>query len=399
MITLPPSSTFYFYRGRVALYALLRGLGVQPGDEILIPGFTCVAVPSPILGLRATPVYVDIDPTTYNMTALEIERKITPRTRVIVAQHTFGIPCDMDPIMKIASKYKLPVIEDTCHVWGSQYKGKDLGSIGCAAFYSYDPGKPFIIGMGGAATSNSKQLTSEMRSLSEGFKNPAARDTAKLHIQYFAYRLTRTPRLFWRVRDLYRFLSREGVAVATWTPDSLEGALGPDYEKGLAPSLQRRLTGMVRRGETVIARHKLLFGIYDRGLRKLGFSGLNVNYGCDPVLICYPIQVANKAKLLEEARRARVELGDWFSSPVHPLSEREWKSVAYTKGMCPVAERVSTQIVTLPCHAGVTPKEAERTLGFLAKMQARGILSESQAPERFDPGVDGTPVESQLANG
>lgn len=379
MITLPADSTYYFYRGRVALYALLRGLGIESGDEILIPGFTCVAVPSPILGLRAKPVYVDIDPTTYNMTAPEIERKLTPRTRVIVAQHTFGIPCDMDPIMEIASKYNLTVIEDTCHVWGSRYKGKDLGSIGAAAFYSYDPGKPFIIGMGGAATSNSELLTSELRNLNKDFKNSNVLDTTKLHIQYFAYRLTRSPRLFWRIRDLYRFLSKEGVAIATWTPDSLEGNLGPDYAKGLAPSLQRRLNAMVRRGNTVIARHKRLFAVYDRGLREMGFSGLNIRYACDPVLICYPIQVAKKANLLEEARRERVELGDWFSSPVHPLTEPEWKSVEYTKGTCPIAEKVSKQIITLPCHAGVTQKEAQRTLAFLAKMQTRGLLEEVEA--------------------
>jgi dTDP-4-amino-4,6-dideoxygalactose transaminase len=305
----------------------------------------------------------------------------------------------MDRIMEVASKHKLAVIEDTCHVWGSNYRGKALGSIGEAAFYSYDPGKPFIIGMGGAATSNSARLTSNIGIFYKDFGRPEFLDTAKLHVQYFAYRLTRHPRLFWRVRDLYRFLAREGVAIATWTRDSLEGTLGPDYEKGLAPSLRRRLDTMMYRGNSVIARHKRLFDFYDRSLRQMGFSGLNIPYDCDPVLICYPIQVTSKAGLLEDARRARVELGDWFSSPVHPLTEPEWKLVAYTKGSCPIAERVSKQIITLPCHAGVTQKEAERTIAFLAKVQKRGMLSEAQVSERTGPEIDWTPVESQLANG
>jgi len=369
-----PENTFYFYRGRVALYALLRALNVQPGDEVLIPGFTCVAVPSPVLGMRARPVYVDIDPRTYNIDPAELERKVTNRSKVIVVQHTFGIPCDMDPIMATAQRHGLAVIEDACHVWGSKYKGKDLGSIGVAAFYSYDPGKPFIIGMGGAATVNSEGLRSKMQSLYKSFKKPGAVETAKLHIQYVAHRLTRHPRLFWGARDFYRFLSKKGLAIATWTSDTLEGRLGPDYERGLSPSLKARLCAMVPKGDRVISRHKRLADQYERGLEALGVSGLQINSECEAVLICYPLQLTNKARLLEEARRSRVELGDWFSSPVHPLPEQEWSAVGYQKGSCPLAESVSQHIVTLPCHAGVTPREAERTLRFLNQMRDQGLL-------------------------
>jgi perosamine synthetase len=374
MKLLSPENTFYFYRGRVALYALLRALNVQPGDEVLIPGFTCVAVPSPILGMRVRPVYVDIDPRTYNIDPAELERKVTNRSKVIIVQHTFGIPCDMDPIMATAQRHGLAVIEDTCHVWGSKYRGKDLGSIGVAAFYSYDPGKPFIIGMGGAATVNSEGLRAKMQSLYKSFNKPGAVETAKLHVQYVAHCLTKHPRLFWGARDFYRFLSKNGVAIATWTSDTFEGRLGPDYEKGLSPSLKARLSAMVLKGDRVISRHKLLAEKYERGLQALGVSGLDINSECEAVLICYPLQLTNKARLLEEARRSSVELGDWFSSPVHPLSEPEWNAVGYQKGSCPVAEEVSRHIVTLPCHAGVTPTEAERTLRFLKQMKERGLL-------------------------
>jgi perosamine synthetase len=380
MKTLPAEDTFYFYRGRVALYALLRAMNIQPGDEVLIPGFTCIAVPSPVLGMRARPVYVDIDPRTYNIDPAELERKVTSRSKVIVAQHTFGIPCDMDPIMATAQRYGLAVIEDTCHVWGSRYRGKDLGSIGAAAFYSYDPGKPFIIGMGGAATVNSEKLHAKMTNLYKSFKKPRAVETAKLHLQYVAHRLTKHPRLFWGVRDLYRFLSKNGVAIATWTSDAFEGRLGPDYEKGLSLSLKARLSALVLKGDSVISRHKRLAEQYEQGLRAMGISGLGINSDCEAVLICYPLQVTNKARLLKEARRSRVELGDWFSSPVHPLSEPEWKAVDYQKGGCPVAEEVSRHIVTLPCHAGVTPREAERTLRFLKQMKERGLVCVASLP-------------------
>jgi perosamine synthetase len=368
------ANTFYFYRGRVAFYALLRALNIQPGDEVLVPGFTCIAVPSPILGMRARPVYVDIDPRTYNIDPIELERKVTGRSKVIVAQHTFGIPCDMDSIMATAQKHGLAVIEDTCHVWGSKYRGKDLGSIGVGAFYSYDPGKPFIIGMGGAATVNSEPLRAEMLKLYKSFKKPRNLETTKLHIQYIAHQLTKHPRHFWYVRDLYRFLSKNGVAIATWTSDAFEGRLGADYEKGLSPSLRARLSALILTGNRVISRHKRLAEQYERGLQAVGISGLDISSDCEAVLICYPLQVTNKARLLEEARRSRVELGDWFSSPVHPLAEPDWNAVGYQKGGCPVAEEVSQHIVTLPCHAGVTPREAARTLRFLKQMKERRLL-------------------------
>ena len=380
-------NAFYFYRGRVAFYALLRALGVEPGDEVLIPAFTCIAVPSPILGMRVRPVYVDINRSTYNIDPNDLEKKLTSKTRVIVAQHTFGIPCDMDRIMATARRYGAAVIEDTCHVWGSKYKGLHLGSIGSAAFYSYDPGKPFIIGMGGAATVNSSQLRARMMDLYGAFKPPRPSETAKLHLQYVAHRLTKHPRLFWRVRDFYRFLSNKGVAIATWTDDALEGRLGPDYEKALPPSLESRLRAHMLKGDQVISRHKSLAAQYESGLRDMGIFGLSIASDCEAVLICYPLQVTDKDRLLREARRASVELGDWFSSPVHPLSEPQWSAVGYQKGSCPVAEDVSRHIVTLPCHAGVNRREAARILRFLKKMKQRRLLSQPRFQEARADGV------------
>jgi perosamine synthetase len=374
MMAFSADRTFYFYRGRVALYALLRSLNIQPGDEVLVPAFTCIAVPSPILGIGARPVYVDIDPRTYNLDPVDLERRISARSKVVIAQHSYGIPCNMDAIMSTARRHGLTVIEDTCHVWGSKYRGRDLGSIGEAAFYSYDPGKPFVIGMGGAARVNSEQLRLKMWGLYENFKEPGVAETAKLHIQYLAYCLSRHPRLFWVVRDFYRYLSKNGVAIATWTSDTAQGRLGPDYEKGLSQSLGTRLTGMIAKGDRVISRHKRLALQYERGLRDMGISPLAISSDCDAVLICYPLQIKNKTQVLIEARRNRVELGDWFSSPVHPLSEPEWGALGYQKGSCPAAEEVARNIVTLPCHAGVSTREVERTLEFLKQMKERALL-------------------------
>ena len=119
------------------MYAILKALDVGDGDEVILPGYTCVMDVNPIKYLGAKPVYVDIDPITYNLDVSLLEETITPQTKVIVAQHTYGYPCEMDAIMAIAARHDLPVVEDCCLALGSKYKGKTCGTFGAAAYWSF----------------------------------------------------------------------------------------------------------------------------------------------------------------------------------------------------------------------------------------------------------------------
>src|SRR5512135_1616150 len=123
---------FPFYKGRVALFAILKAMGVNTGDEVIVPGFTCVVVPNAVIYNRALPVFVDIDGATYNIDPGKIEAKITKKTRAIIVQHTFGVPAEMDGITEIAKAHNLFLIEDSCHTLGSRYKGKPVGAFGDA---------------------------------------------------------------------------------------------------------------------------------------------------------------------------------------------------------------------------------------------------------------------------
>src|SRR5947207_1312573 len=118
-----PARAFDFYRGRTALYALLRALEIGPGDEVIVQGYTCLAVVLPIMGLDAVPIYVDVLPANYSMDPASMAARITSRTRAIIIQHTFGIPADLAQLLDIARDCRLPVIEDCCHVYGSMYQG------------------------------------------------------------------------------------------------------------------------------------------------------------------------------------------------------------------------------------------------------------------------------------
>ena len=140
-----------FWKGRVALYAILKALDVGPGDEVLMPGYTCVMNVNPVKYLGAKPVYVDVDPVTYNITAESLTDRITPRAKVIIAQHTYGYPCDMDAVMDVARRDGLTVIEDCCLALGPTYKGRKVGTFGAAAYFSFQWNKPFTSGLGGMA--------------------------------------------------------------------------------------------------------------------------------------------------------------------------------------------------------------------------------------------------------
>ena len=115
--------------GTSALHILARALDIGPGDEVLVPSFTFVSSVNAILYERAEPVFVDIEPETYNLDPEDLETKVTPKTKAIMAVDVFGHPAEWDEILRIADKYNLKVIDDSCEALGAEYKGKRLVNL------------------------------------------------------------------------------------------------------------------------------------------------------------------------------------------------------------------------------------------------------------------------------
>lgn len=151
--------------GSVALRIALIACGVKPGDEVIITPYTFIATASIVLEANCVPVFVDIDPDTYNIDPAEIEKAITPATKAIIPVHFAGQACDMDAIMAIAKSHGLKVIEDACHGHGAEYKGKKLGSIGDAGCFSFQSSKNLTSGEGGMVITNDPDLYDMMNSL------------------------------------------------------------------------------------------------------------------------------------------------------------------------------------------------------------------------------------------
>ncbi len=151
--------------GTSALHLIVRSLGLGPGDEVLVPSFTFAASVNAILFEGATPVFVDIEPETYNLDPEDLERKITPRTKAIMVVDIFGHPAEWDAILEIAGRYGLRVIDDSCEALGAEYKGNKLGQFGDAAAFAFYPNKQITTGEGGIIVTNDDEIAALCRSM------------------------------------------------------------------------------------------------------------------------------------------------------------------------------------------------------------------------------------------
>jgi perosamine synthetase len=149
--------------GTAALHVALAALGVGPGDEVIVPPFTFVATATAVLHQNAIPIFADIDPKTYCISPEEIKKVITPKTKAIIPVHLFGHPADMDPILELAEKHQLFVIEDACQAHGAEYKGKRVGSIADLGCFSFYESKNMMTGEGGIVTTNNPELAEAAR--------------------------------------------------------------------------------------------------------------------------------------------------------------------------------------------------------------------------------------------
>jgi dTDP-4-amino-4,6-dideoxygalactose transaminase len=159
------STGLLFNSGTAAIHAALYGIGLEPGDEVITTAFTFAGTWQPILHQLGIPVFVDIDPRTYTLDARQIEARIGPRTRAIIAVHIQGMPCDMDEILEVARRHGLHVIEDACQAHGATYHGKQVGSLGTVGCYSLNSSKILTGGEGGLFVADDPDVIARARRL------------------------------------------------------------------------------------------------------------------------------------------------------------------------------------------------------------------------------------------
>lgn len=356
---------FSFFRGRVALSAILRALGVSSGAEVAVQAFTCIAVPEAVLACGAKPVYVDVEENGINMAAGDLKRKITKATRAIVVQHTFGIPADMAGIMRVADELDLPVVEDCCHTYASTYDGKKVGTFGRAAFYSFEWGKPVVAGLGGSAVVNDRELKKEVSKLYNGFARPPLKAEHSVNLQYAAFKFLYRPSVYWAIKRSFHLFSRLGFTKGNYNMVSTDTKIAPEFGWKMPDSLKKRMLRKIP-GVARIAQHSnRLADYYREQIKHPAFTRVSAPANSAAVYARYPLFAAHKDRLLAAASAAGIEISGWYQTPVHPLAGNELREVNYAGGSCPNAEKAASLLVSLPVNEKTSLADAGKITRFI----------------------------------
>ena len=373
--------SFLFAKGRVGLYAGLRAMELPRGAEVLMPGYTCMVVPSATQFAGLKPVYVDIDPKTYNVAPKLLKQSVSPDIAAIIVQHTYGIPCDMTAVEAWASPRDIAIIEDCCHVFGSLHSGRLCGTFGQFAFMSGQWNKPFSTGLGGMLLVNDAVLADAVERLVEKeLKQPGWLVNLVLRCQIAAYDLLVHPATAMIMTLVYRAMNSLRLVKGSSSPDELRGVMPADYFTAMAPCQMRRgLQELARIDENISHRIKLT-AFYHAELSKLGFAPLAIRGVPEMPLLRYPVRVANKSEVLQHAVTSGVEIGSWFECPLHPQGTRQ-EDFGYQEGMCPEAERAASEAINLPTHLKIDMRTAEHVLLFLQRC-ASPVSYDSSGPQQ-----------------
>jgi len=365
-LSIDSKNVFFFWKGRVALYAILKAVGVKKGDEIILPAFACVVAVNPIIYLGAQPIYVDIDPTTYNIDISMIERKITEKTRGILAQNTFGLAPDLDRIFELANKYKLMVIEDCAHGFGGFYKGRPNGTIADASFFSSQWNKPFSTGIGGFAVTRHPEIAEKLKAMEETFIRPSIKDEMVLKILLFAKERLNS-HLYWPALKTYRWLAKNNLILGSSQGEELQWPVKPKgFEKGFSQTQARKGKEELIRFHKVLEHRKEIANAYRKILLGLGIEPPYEPEYAEHTYLKFPLLVKDRLRFFRSAQKEKIELGDWFLSPIHPII-KNFGLWYYWWGENPIAEKISQHIVNLPNHINIDEKYVDKLTEFLKK--------------------------------
>jgi len=356
-----------YWRGRVGLYCILKAMNIQSGDEVILPAFTCVVVPSAIKYLGAKPIYTEINPKTYNIDVEKLEEKITSKTKVILAQNTFGLSSDLDPILAIAKKHHLKVIEDCAHGFGGTYRGRKNGTSATAAFFSSQWNKPFSTGIGGIVLCNDLKLAEKIQAIQASFIQPSFKDETMLATQIFIRKNILHPSIYWAALKIYRWASQRGFISGSSDAGELEDATMPENYLKAGANIQAKkgLEALHVFGKN-LAHRKEIAELYNNAFTKINITPVFVPDYAKHTFVKYPFLVKNQEAFLKLAQQNKIPLGDWLNSPIHPIRENleRWD---YHEGSFPLAEKIGYHILNLPTDESISIEEAKRIIEFLKK--------------------------------
>lgn len=352
-----------FWKGRVALYAILKSLNIQPGDEVVVQGYTCVVVPNAIKYLGAKPIYVDINQYDFSLDIELLSKAISKKTRAIIVQNTLGMAPRLEETLKIAKENGLFVIEDCAHGFGGK---NELGLNGLqsdAAFFSTQWNKVFSTCIGGIAVSKNPKLAQQISDIENTYKFPSFFEEMSLLGLSIAKGTILTPKNYLIIQDWFRWLSQHNFVIGSSKNEELESPIFPAHFLQRMGVIQSLLgcREMKKLPQNLIHRLKVA-DFYKNILQNEDFPFIPEHR--NNLFLRYPLFVKNPQQLFNKARKEGIELGDWLISPIHPILEH-FEKWDYIPGTCPHAEWVSNHIINLPTHSGIDRQAMQSIHAFL----------------------------------
>lgn len=318
--------------GTSALHAACFAAGIGPGDEVITTPLTFAASANSVLYCGGTPVFADVDPKTYNIDPEDIRRKITDRTKAIIAVHLAGQPCDMDAIHSIAHEYGLIVIEDGAHALGSVYKGKKVGSLSDMTTFSFHPVKPITTGEGGMIVTDNEEFYKKMA-------------------LFRSHGITRDDSMMTR-NDGPWFYQQFDLGYNYRITD-IQCALGCSQMKKLDRFLARR--------KEIVARYNEAFADCDNIITPYQLSDTESGWHL------YIVQVKNcdRRQVFEAMREKGIGVNvHYIPVYMHPYYQEH----GYENVHCANAEEIYSHIISLPLYPGLTSEQQDYVIDTLKSL-------------------------------
>lgn len=360
--------SFSFNSGRSSLFAILKSLNLNNNDEVLIQAFTCNAVSNPIIWNKLKPVFVDIGINDFNIDIFDLEKKITKRSKVIIVQHTFGLPANIEKILEISKKYNLVLIEDCAHSLGAKYKEKLVGTFGDFSFFSFSRDKVISSIYGGMVIVNNEKYANNFKK---------TRDSLSFPSYYFIFQQLIHPILLnFIILPTYNFFNFGKIILVLFQNFKiLSKAVHIKEKRGEIPNYFPRkmpnglaiiALNQFRKIEKFNNHRKKIANIYYEKLKDTPFVLPAEFQERENIFLRFTLRHINAHNIIKNAwNKENILIGDWYTSPVAPNDTKKEK-IGYF-GDCKNAEILSKETFNLPTHINIKEKETEEIINFLKK--------------------------------
>ncbi|NOS67071.1 MAG: aminotransferase class I/II-fold pyridoxal phosphate-dependent enzyme [Candidatus Peribacteraceae bacterium] len=342
------ADVFLFSSGREGLMALLQSMNIGHGDEIIVQAYTCVVVPNAIIAAGATPIFVDIVKETLSLDPQEVRKAITPKTKAIICQHTFGIPAPLEELRAICDEHRIPLIEDCAHVIPDDEGPSEIGKTGEFVLLSFGRDKAISGVTGGAILSRRTDVSNRLKRLEDG-----ARDLSLLSIKRFLlypliYALARPFYGLWIGKAFLKLCSLLRILPSIVTSEEKSGHQSPALNR-LPNACAALALDQLKRLRQINDHRRMLTRFY---LEQCAEHGWPVLHGIrsDLPLQKFPMFLEGAEKIRQSLKKKNIHLHDGWTGCVICPESVDPASLGYRDGDDPRAEEVCEQILCLPTH-------------------------------------------------